>query len=296
MELLLNQQNDLENSSISLVEDENHPKSPNVHENENLKAVVDLHTLKQLLDRFELAEKELKRLIDEFTFPNIINKFEKFIISEMINPETTNEQIIEMRKIYHELKNNNQDHSKILENLCDPSVLDFSMMESVSTQNEKQSDVDDNINNPKNKSCERRRKSEKLKIKNSSTNNRRRTIKKNHPGLIKIYPKSKKGCYETEKFDSKENIWNHSPSSSVIHCELMTSNNNEALSFNSPNLQVTTSAIESFPQTFMNIGFSSENNYFLDTSYQNYVQQLLVSDDSTIDISHYEDTLLYYTM
>ncbi|RIB04922.1 hypothetical protein C2G38_2119617 [Gigaspora rosea] len=284
MELLPNQEDDLENSSISWVEDERHPNSPNVYENENSKAVVDLNTLKQLLDRFELAEKELKRLIDEFTFPNIINKFEQFIISEMINPETTNEQIIEMRKIYHELKKNNQDQSKILDNLCDPSVLDFSMTENVSTQNEKQSDVDDNINNPKNKSCERKKRSEKLKIKNSSTNNRKRTIKKNPPGLIKIYPKSKKGCYETEKFDSKENIWNLSPSS-----------NNDVLSFNSPNLQVTTSAIENLPQTFMNFGFSSENNYFLDTNHQNYVQQLFISDASTINISHCEDTLLYYT-
>ncbi|CAG8737571.1 3275_t:CDS:2, partial [Racocetra fulgida] len=50
-------------------------------------------------------------------------------------------------------------------------------------------------------------------------------------------------CYETEKFDSNENIWHHSPPSSVIHCELM-STNNCVLDSNNPNLQVTTPTIE----------------------------------------------------
>ncbi|CAG8521296.1 4650_t:CDS:1 [Dentiscutata heterogama] len=300
MELLPSQQGELEISSISWFGDEKEkcslPNSPNVHENS--KATVDFHILKQLLDRFELAEKELRRLITEISFPKNINEFEKFIFSEIINPETTNEQIIEMRKLYHELKKSDQDHSKILENICDSDVLEFSTTKSSSTQHEKQSDANDNtrINNPENKSCVKKKKSEKLKIKNSSnirnpSNTRKRNSKKNFlPGIIKIYPR-KKGCYETEKFDSNENILHHSPSSSVFHCELMTANNN-VLSFSSPNLQVTTSTIE--PQPFMNIDFSSENNYFIDTNQQDYVQQFFFSDNSTINISHHEDTLLYY--
>ncbi|CAG8747575.1 23405_t:CDS:1 [Dentiscutata erythropus] len=291
MELLPNQQGVFENSSISWFEDEKEkcrlPNSPNVHENS--KATVDFHILSQLLERFELAEKELRRLINEISFPKNINEFEKFIFSEIINPETTNEQIVEMRKIYHELKKSSQDHSKILENIYNSDVLDFSTTKSSSTQHEKQSNANDNINNPESKSFVKKNKSEKSKIKNSPPIIRKKSNKKNSPlpGLIKIYP-IKKGCYETEKFDSNENILHHSPSSS---CGFMTANNN-VLSFSSPNLQVTTPTIE--PQTFMNIDFSLENNSFLDTNQQNYVQQIFFSDNSTVNISHHEDTFLYY--
>ncbi|CAG8575424.1 14580_t:CDS:2, partial [Cetraspora pellucida] len=248
MELFPNQQSGLENSSLSWSEDGRKecrlPKPSNVCEKP--KAVVDLHVLKQLLDKFQLAEKELRSLINEISFPSKINKFEKFLFSEMINPETTNEQIIEMRKIYNEFKTNN---SKILENKCVPNAP----VSSTAERHENQSNVN-NLNN--------------LEIKSSR-------------------------CYETEKFDSTENIWHHhSPPPSVIHCELMT-NDNCALDFNRPNLQVTTSTIESCPQASVNIGYSSENNYFIDTNQHEYIQQLL-SNNFTIVENYREEPLLYY--
>ncbi|CAG8574799.1 2317_t:CDS:2, partial [Scutellospora calospora] len=235
---------------------------------------------------FELVEKELRKLVYEISFPNNINKLENFILSKLINPETTNEQIIELRKFYHEIRNihefqNYQEHFKNTENKsvpgfslteksstlpdcnkCDDDVPNFSSIEkslTLSNCNNNQQEKQSKVNNPVNKTS--REKKRKPNAKSSSSNNRRRNVKNNLPGIIKIYPKTIKGCYEMDKFDSNDNTWYNSTSSSVIH-------------------------------SLFNIDFPLKDNILLDTQQQHFYS----NDSTTFGFNHYENSFLYYPM